>query len=80
VPGTLAASVNGISYQTANKDDAFSIAFAELDAFEVDYLKKNLKVRRRGGRTWNFTSASADPLFVFHRDVSKARDRLAGAR
>ena len=51
-----------------------------LRNLNVDYLKKNLRVRRRGGRTWNFTNASADPLFVFHRDVSKARDRLAGAR
>jgi hypothetical protein len=35
-------------------------------------------VKQKGGKTWNFTnrSDSADPLFVFHRDVERARDRL----
>jgi hypothetical protein len=78
--GTLAASVNGVSYQTENEDDAFSLPLAEVDEFDMDYLKKNLKVRRRGGRTWNFTSPNGDALFVFHRDVQKARERLAAAR
>ena len=78
--GTLAASVNGVAYQTDNRDDTFSLPFAEVDEFEMDYLKKNLKVRRRGGRTWNFTNPNADALFVFHRDVQKARERMAATR
>jgi hypothetical protein len=54
--------------------------FADLETFTVDYLKKSLRVKRRGGRTWNFEdpNGQADPLFVFHRDVDKARARLAG--
>jgi hypothetical protein len=78
--GTLTASVKGITYDTSNKPDAFSLTFADLEEFEVDYLKKNLRVRRRGGKTWNFTNDSADALFVFHRDVNKAREKLAAAR
>ena len=53
--------------------------FEDVDIFVVDYLKKNLRVKKRGGRTWNFEDpkGQADPLFVFHRDVEKARARLA---
>lgn len=78
--GMLGASVKGIAYDTSNKTDAFSMTFAELEEFEVDYLKKNLRVRRRAGKTWNFTNDSADALFVFHRDVNKAREKLAATR
>jgi hypothetical protein len=78
--GTLAASVKGLAYDTSNKADAFSLTFADLEEFEVDYMKKNLRVRRRAGKTWNFTNDSADALFVFHRDVNKAREKLAAAR
>jgi len=36
-------------------------------------------VKRRGGKTWNFTdkNENADALFVFHRDVTKARAKMA---
>jgi hypothetical protein len=76
--GRLVADVQGLRYETANRNDAFRLSFAELEQFEVDYLQKNLRVKRRGGKTWNFTdrSGNADKLFVFHRDVSKARERL----
>jgi hypothetical protein len=77
--GRLAATVQGLRYDTANRGDAFTVAFDRLQAFEVDYLKKNLRVRIAGGKTFNFTepSGNADALFVFHRDVEKARARLA---
>ena len=78
--GTLVATVRGFSFETSNKDDAFSLPFSEVDQFEMDYPKKNLRVRRRGGKTWNFTADDADGLFVFHRDVNKARERIAAAR
>jgi hypothetical protein len=79
--GRLVASLAGLRYVTPNKGDAFTLPFAEVEAFEVDYLQKNLRVRKRGGRTWNFTdrSENADSLFVFHRDVSKAREKLSAA-
>lgn len=75
--GTLSASVKGLVFTTDNKGDAFTVGFDEVDQFEVDYLKKNLRIRKRGGKTWNFTNADADSLFVFHRDVAKAREKLA---
>ena len=77
--GTLRASVGGIRYETANKGDAFTVPLADLEVFTIDYLQKTLKVKQRGGKTWNFTTkdGTADALFVFHRDVEKARKKLA---
>lgn len=77
--GRLVADPRGLRYETARSEDAFTLAFDELDTFVVDYLKKTLRVKKRGGRTWTFEdpNGQADPLFVFHRDVEKARARLA---
>lgn len=78
--GTLRATVDGLIYETSNKGDAFNLPYAQVDAFEVNYLEKNLRVKQKGGKTWNFTDKTADNadrLFVFHRDVSAARDKLA---
>ncbi len=79
--GRLVADPAGLRYETSNRDDAFTIGFRDVETFEVDYLKKNLRVKRRGGKTWNFTTKAdnADPLFVFHRNVDKVRRTLAGA-
>jgi hypothetical protein len=76
--GRLVADTSGLRYETANAGDAFAMPFADLEAFTVDYLKKSLRVKRRGGKTWNFEDPNGqpDPLFVFHRDVEKARVRL----
>jgi hypothetical protein len=78
--GRLVADVAGLRYETGNKGDAFALPWAQMEIFEVNYLEKNLKVKRRGGKTWNFTDEhdNADALFVFHRDVTKARQKLAG--
>lgn len=78
--GRLLADPDGVRYETPDKDDAFALRFSEIETFEVDYLKKNLRVKRRGGKTWNFTTkaANADPLFVFHRKVDKVRQQVAG--
>lgn len=78
--GTLVATVDGLTYQTSNQNDAFRLSFDQLETFEVNYLDKNLRVKQRGGRTWNFTdkgAANADALFVFHRAVEAAREKLA---
>jgi hypothetical protein len=77
--GRLLANPTGVRYETANKNDAFSISFADIEQFEVDYLKKNLKLKQRGGKTWNFTTRAenADPLFVFHRNVEKVRKQVS---
>jgi hypothetical protein len=77
--GRLVATTEGLRYETTNTKDAFALPFSNLEKFEIDYLKKELKVKQRGGKTWNFTdrSENADKLFVFHRDVTKAREKLA---
>jgi hypothetical protein len=78
--GTLVATVDGLSYQTSHQNDAFTLSFEQVETFEVNYLEKNLRVKQRGGRTWNFTGregADADALFVFHREVQAAREKLA---
>jgi hypothetical protein len=77
--GTLSATVDGLKYETDNKNDAFTITYAQTEQFAVDYLKKNLQVKQKGGKTWNFTDKNdnADALFVFHREVEAARKKLA---
>jgi hypothetical protein len=77
--GTLTASLDGLQYVTSNKGDAFRLPYSQVETFTIDYLEKNLRVKARGGKTWNFTNKAenADVLFVFHRDVEGARKKLA---
>jgi hypothetical protein len=77
--GRLVATVDGIRYETADKDDSFDAALADIETFQVDYQQKNLRIKLREGRQFNFTDpdGNADRLFVFHRDVDKARQRRA---
>jgi hypothetical protein len=77
--GQLTATLDGLRYDTQNKGDAFALPFAQVETFVVDYLQKNLRVKQKGGKTWNFTDKNdnADTLFVFHRDVEAARKKLA---
>ena len=76
--GRLVATAQGLRYETQNKDDAFSSALLDLGTFQVDYLEKNLRVTARNGKRYDFTDpdGNADRLFVFQRDVEKARERL----
>ena len=75
----LSATLDGLRYDTSNKGDAFTLPYAQVETFVVDYLQKNLRVKQKGGKTWNFTDKNdnADALFVFHRDVEAARKKLA---
>ncbi len=77
--GTLTATPDGITYETTNKKDGFSVPFSSLEKFEVDFIDKNLQIKVRGGRKYNFTekSGDADVLFVFHKNVEAATKRLA---
>jgi hypothetical protein len=77
--GELVATPQGLQYASDDKDDRFAVALADLEQFQVDYQEKNLKVKVRRGKQYNFTDpdGNADRLFVFHRDVDKARQRLA---
>jgi hypothetical protein len=47
----------------------------------VDYLAKELRVKLKKGKRYEFTDpdANADRLFVFQRDVDKVRQRLKDA-
>jgi hypothetical protein len=76
--GRLVATPRGIRYETSNRDDAFTTPLLDLETFQVDYLEKNLRLKLPKGRQFNFTDpeGNADRLFVFHRDVEKARERL----
>ncbi len=76
--GRLVATPQGISYETADKNDAFSGPLAALERFDVDYLAKTLHVKLAKGRQYDFTDpeGNADRLFVFHRDVDAARKKL----
>lgn len=80
--GRLTADLNGFRYAPTKGNDGFTIPLAAIEGFEIDYLKKNLRIKQRGGKTWNFESptGTADPLFVFHRDVEKARAKLVASR
>ena len=77
--GTLSATLDGLRYDSSNKGDAFTLPYAQVEQFAVDYLQKNLRVKQKGGKTWNFTDKNdnADVLFVFHREVEAARKKLA---
>lgn len=76
--GELSATPQGIRFTASDGKDNFSVPMADIQTFEVDYLAKNLRLRVRGGRTYNFGDPddNADRLFVFHRDVDAARQRL----
>ncbi|HEY9466080.1 MAG TPA: PEGA domain-containing protein [Vicinamibacterales bacterium] len=77
--GQLVATPQGLRYETDDKDDRFTASLGDLEQFVVDYLDKNLKVKVRKGKQYNFTDpdGNADRLFVFQRDVDKVRQRLA---
>lgn len=77
--GTLVATPEGLRFQTKNPKDGFTAKLSDLQEFEVDYLKKNLRVKLRDGKTFNFTDKreNADALFVFHKNVDRVREKLA---
>ena len=76
--GRLVATPQGMRYETSDSNDGFEASLLDLETFEVDYLDKNLRVKVASGRQYNFTDpeGDADRLFVFHRDVEQARERL----
>lgn len=78
--GRLTADLKGVRYAPTTGDDGFHAPLAGLETFAVDYQDKQLRLKVKGGKSFTFTTkaANADPLFVFHRDVEKARKKLAG--
>ena len=77
--GWLRATPQGLRYETDNKNDGFTVPLPELETFKVDFLAKNLKVKIKGGRSYDFTDpgGKADPLYLFHQAVEKARLKQA---
>jgi hypothetical protein len=75
--GRLSASPKGLAYEASDGNDSFLVPFTEVTALELDYLAKDLRVKTKNGKTFNFTDGSADRLATFHQDVNKARTRLA---
>jgi len=80
--GVLTATPQGIQFTASDGKDNFSVTMTDIQTFEVDYLAKNLRLRVRQGRTYNFGDPdnNADRLFVFHRDVDAARQRVLTGR
>jgi len=79
--GTLKATPQGLAYETKNTDDAFSVPLTNPEVFTVDFLEKNLKVKLKGGKTYNFESVGpADTLYAFQQAVEKVRQRLLAGR
>ena len=76
--GRLVATPQGLRYETTDKADGFATPLPDLETFQVDYLAKNLRIQPRRGRRYDFADpdGNADRLFVFHRDVDRARERL----
>ena len=78
--GRLAADVTGLRYTPTSGDDAFHAPLNGVQKLAVDYEEKRLRLKLKSGKSFNFTTraVNADPLVVFHRDVEKARKKLAG--
>ena len=76
--GRLIADGHGVRFETTHKD-AFTVAYRDLDQFELDAATDTLRIRPRGGRRYNFTDAVNAPstLSAFHAEVAGARTRTA---
>lgn len=77
--GQLEATPDGLVFEPTEGDDRFRVSLADLELVEVDYQEGNLRIRIRGGRQYDFADpdGNADRLFVFQRDVEKARQQIA---
>lgn len=74
--GRLVATTAGLRFEAERAGDSFEAPLPSLEPLQVDYLNRNLRVKQKGGRTWNFTSDSADALLVFQKAVENARKRM----
>jgi hypothetical protein len=74
--GRLVATTAGLRYEAGKAGDSFQATFSSLEPLQVDYLNRNLRVKQKGGKTWNFTGDSADALLVFQKAVEGARKRM----
>lgn len=79
--GVLVADNAGLRYETANENDGFNVPYSQLEQFEIDYMDKNLNLKVRNGRNYNFTEINedADALFLFHKNVTEYMEKMDGA-
>ena len=87
---TLTRSLEGLRAGNAGKptfspslmelyQDAFTVAYTDLERFELNSERHNLRIKPRGGRNYNFTTDRADRadvLSAFHAEVRRARTRV----
>lgn len=80
--GTLRATPQGLTYDTTHASDAFTVPLANLETFAADYLAKNLRVKIKNGKTYNFADADEkiERLYAFHQQVEKARQRILSGK
>jgi hypothetical protein len=74
--GRLVATAAGLRFEAEKAGDAFQAPLSSLEPLQLDYLNRTLRVKQKGGKTWNFTADSADALLVFQKAVEAARKRL----
>ncbi len=74
--GRLVATTAGLRYTADKASDSFDAPFSSLEPLRVDYLNRNLRVKQRDGKTWNFTADGADALLTFQKVVEAARKRM----
>ncbi len=74
--GRLVATTAGLRFEAEKAGDSFGAPLPSLEPLQVDYLKRTLRVKQKGGKTWNFTADSADALLVFQKAVENARKRM----
>ena len=74
--GRLVATHAGLRFEAEKAGDSFLAPLPSLEPLQLDYLKRSLRVKQKGGKTWNFTADSADALLVFQKAVESARKRL----
>jgi hypothetical protein len=74
--GSLIATTAGLRYEADKPADSFEAPLSALEPLQVDYLSRNLRVKVRGGKTYNFTADGADTLLAFQKAVEKARARM----
>ncbi len=80
--GRLIATPEGLRYETDNKNDGFTVPLSAIQTFTADFVAKNLKLKIKGGRSYDFTDpgGKADPLYLFQQAVEKARAKLAAGK
>jgi hypothetical protein len=74
--GRLVATNAGFRFEAEKAGDSFQAPLPSLEPLQLDYLSRTLRVKQKGGKTWNFTADSADALLVFQKAVEAARKRL----